>query len=269
MDVMRDPDPIEIWLPYVVVYAFMLGLFTVCQLKKDNSIIDIFWGTLLFIPLWVVIGLSGNTNPRPLVVACLVTIWGIRIAVNIGMRHNGEDFRYVEMRDALSDKGECCVYLGGFGLFFGQTTFAQINNASAFYAVLLSEEGFTILDGFGVGVWAIGFAIEVVADLQLEAFKNNPENRGRLLKTGLWRYSRHPNYFGEAVLWWGVYLLSASVKYGYYTFPSALMITLALRFVTGVPIMEKRLQSKPGFEAYAASTNAMMMWCPKEQAITP
>jgi steroid 5-alpha reductase family enzyme len=261
MDVMRDPEPMEIWLPFVSVYTLMLAVFTLCQLKKDNSISDVFWGSLFFVPLWVVVGVSGNTNPRPIVVACLVTVWGLRIAANIIQRHNGEDFRFAELRDVWSTKGQSCVYIAGFGLFVGQTTFAQINNASAFYSVLLSEEGFTVIDGFGVALWTIGFSIEVVADLQLKAFRGNPENKGKLLMTGLWRYSRHPNYFGEAVLWWGIYLLSASVKYGYYTFPSALLITLALRYLTGVPMMDKHLVDRAEFNEYAASTSSMVLWC--------
>lgn len=260
---MRDPDPMEIWLPYVCVYVLMLAVYFVSQVKKDNSISDFFWGTLFFLPLWVCLGVSGNTNPRPLIVSCLVTVWGLRIALNICQRHDGEDFRFAELREKWILKGNCFVYFASLMLFFAQTTFAQINNASAFYAVLLSEGGFTVLDAIGIAVWTFGFTWEVVADAQLRKFKRLPDSKGKLLQSGLWRYSRHPNFFGECVLWWGIYLISSSVQYGYYTFPSALLINLAIRFLSGVPLIEKRMELNPGFKEYAATTNAMVPWCPK------
>jgi len=264
---MRDPEPMEIWVPIASVYGLMLFVYLFCQIKLDNSYSDFFWGSLMFVPLWVCLGISRNTSPRALIVACLVSVWGLRIAANIGMRHDGEDFRFAELREKWQLKGQCFVYFASFLLFFGQTTFSHINNASAFYTVLLSEEGLTPIDAVGIFVWAVGFLIETTADAQLRAFKRHPENKGKLLMTGLWKYSRHPNFFGEAVLWWGIYLISVSVEYGYYTFLSALFITLSLRYLTGVPMIEKRMSLNPKFKEYEASTSPMLLWCPKKQYI--
>jgi len=111
---------------------------------------------------------------------------------------------------------------------------------------------------------SLGLGIETIADLQLYYFKKNPKNHGLFLKSGLWRYSRHPNYFGEAVLWWGLYILACSVSNGWITFYSPLIITLLLRFVSGVPLLEKEFAKRPGFKQYCEETNVFIPWFYKQ-----
>jgi steroid 5-alpha reductase family enzyme len=122
----------------------------------------------------------------------------------------------------------------------------------------------TTLDYIGAGVFLLGFIIEAVADQQLQNFKNSPKKvPGTVLKTGLWRYTRHPNYFGESLLWWGLYLITCSLPQGYQYFFSPLIITLLLRYVSGVPLLEKHFAKNPDFQAYAKVTSIFVPWFPK------
>jgi steroid 5-alpha reductase family enzyme len=105
-----------------------------------------------------------------------------------------------------------------------------------------------------------------VADLQLKFFKKNPENKGKFMTCGLWRFSRHPNYFGEAVFWWGIFIVACSCEKGWITFYSPLIITLLLRYVSGVPLLEAEFKKRPGFEEYAKEVNCFIPWFPKKSA---
>jgi steroid 5-alpha reductase family enzyme len=116
------------------------------------------------------------------------------------------------------------------------------------------------LDVIGAAIWLFGFLFEIVADYQLQAFRDDPSNRGKLIKSGLWRYSRHPNYFGEAVLWWGIFLIACSVEYGWITVYAPLFITILVRFVSGVPLLENKYKSRPEFQIYMKETNVFCPW---------
>ena len=120
-------------------------------------------------------------------------------------------------------------------------------------------------DYAGYVVFAIGFLFEWVGDEQLKAhIANEDVNKGKFCKRGLWRYTRHPNYFGDALLWWGFYLMALALPKGYWTFFGPLVMTLLLRFVSGVTLLEKKQSKHPEFAQYAAETNAFVPWCPKQ-----
>lgn len=126
-------------------------------------------------------------------------------------------------------------------IFMMQAFFSLIVNAPALFVCIFSTEGFFPTDAIGAAVWAIGFIFEVVGDYQLQKFREDPSpDKGRVIKTGLWRYTRHPNYFGEAVLQWGYYLIACSIDYGWITFFGPLFITFLVRFFSGVPMLEKK-----------------------------
>lgn len=133
-------------------------------------------------------------------------------------------------------------------------------NSSALFISLWSPDEFYLLDYIGAGLWFIGFLFELIADFQLSIFRKNPMNKGKLLTTGLWRYSRHPNYFGEAVMWWGIYIICCSIEMGWITFFSALITTLLLRYVSGVPILENKYSSREDFKIYMKQTNCFIPW---------
>ena len=116
----------------------------------------------------------------------------------------------------------------------------------------------------GVLVWLMGFVLEAVADYQLKVFIKNPKNKGQVIQTGLWAYSRHPNYFGEAVLWWGIYITGIGCGAPWYVVLGPITITLMLRYVTGVPMLEKRNMNKPGYIDYKERTSIFVPWAPKK-----
>ncbi|MCL6571176.1 MAG: DUF1295 domain-containing protein [Bacillus sp. (in: Bacteria)] len=117
------------------------------------------------------------------------------------------------------------------------------------------EEGLGFLDYIGLATWIVGFFFEVVGDHQLKKFTNKPENKGKLMKYGLWKYTRHPNYFGEATMWWGIFLIALSSPNGWVAIISPMIITLLLLFVSGVPLLEKKYKDHPEFKAYANRTS--------------
>jgi steroid 5-alpha reductase family enzyme len=121
-----------------------------------------------------------------------------------------------------------------------------------------------MLDYVGVAIWLIGFLYETVADFQLLLFKRNPENRGAIMTKGLWRYSRHPNYFGEALLWWGPFLIALGTPFGIWTVISPLTIAFLLLRVSGIPMLEKKYENRQDFAAYKDRTNAFIPWPPKK-----
>jgi len=149
-----------------------------------------------------------------------------------------------------------------------------INNASILYVNLwsvhtefdtktlkFSGPPLKFLDILGVIIWALGFLIEVISDRQLANHLANPKpGTGKFIKSGLWRYSRHPNYFGEAVLWWGIYVIALNLKYGWATFFAPAFITFLLRFVSGVPFPEKKYKSNPEWQQYCKETNVFCLW---------
>jgi steroid 5-alpha reductase family enzyme len=126
------------------------------------------------------------------------------------------------------------------------------------------REDLTVIDFLGICVWCIGFIFEAVGDYQLRAFKKRPENKGKIMTTGLWKYTRHPNYFGEVIVWWGIFLLALSVKNGWMAVVSPLLISFLILRVSGVTMLEKKYAGNPDFEAYAKRTNAFFPWFAKK-----
>ena len=122
----------------------------------------------------------------------------------------------------------------------------------------------TYLDFIGLLLWGIGFLFETVGDAQLKSFLQQSENKGKLITTGLWRYTRHPNYFGEALIWWAIMLLAIQVPYGIYSLLSPILITILLLFVSGIPLLEKKYRDRPDFIAYSKRTSLFFPWFPKK-----
>jgi steroid 5-alpha reductase family enzyme len=196
-------------------------------------------------------------------VTVLTSAWGIRLAAHVASRTRGkpEDFRYAEMRRRWGKRAPLFSYTHVFIL---QGVLLLI---VAYPIVLIHAHPSVpigITDMLGVLVWCGGFAMEAAADAQLSRFarfRKSPENP--ILTDGLWRFSRHPNYFGEAVLWWGIFLLTVRVPWGWTGVISPLLIGFLLRFVSGVPLLEKKYADNPWFREYAKRTSVFVPWFPK------
>jgi steroid 5-alpha reductase family enzyme len=245
------------------VLTLFTGLWLVSLLVKNSSIVDMWWGPgLLLIGATYKFTSTGAHN-RSTLVLWLLAIWALRLAWHIGARNigHGEDFRYAKWR---RERGASWWWFSYFKVFVLQAVIAWIVAIPLFYAMTRPEPvHFTVWDGAAVIVFAIGFCFEVIGDEQLRRFKNNPANKGRVLDTGLWRYTRHPNYFGEAVMWWGFGLFSVAAG-GYAGLIGPAIMTFLLIRVSGVALLEQTLMdAKPGYRDYVLSTSAFLPLPPR------
>lgn len=241
-------------------YFFLFFIFGTAL--KNNSIVDFGWGIgFVLLSFYTMIRLS-NFGLVSLITTTLVTLWGVRLFYHIFKRNVGkpEDFRYANWR---REWGKWVIPRAFLQVYMLQGLFMF---TIGFPIVLIHERtgvGLNLMTVLGVVIWVIGYFFEVVGDAQLAAFKKEPKNKGRLITSGLWRYTRHPNYFGEATMWWGIWLIGLSVGVAWWSIISPVAITYLLRFVSGVPMLEKAMAKRPGFEAYAAKTNAFIPWFTK------
>jgi len=240
----------------VTVIIFTL-LWLVSVALRDASIVDIFWG-LGFVAIgWFYLATVPDVpTGRGWLVCSLVTLWGLRLALHIGIRNAGagEDFRYRKWRD---NAGTNFWWISYFKVFLLQAVLLWIVSSPLMLAQLDGPDiGRAALDVVAVVFWAVGFLFEVVADWQLMQFKREPAHRGQILRSGLWSLSRHPNYFGEAVLWWGFGLLAFPTG-GWLALLGPLMITFLLRRVSGVTMLDAALvDRRPDYSDYIRSTPA-------------
>ena len=232
---------------------------------RDASIVDICWGLGFVVLAWLYCFLSpAALTPRSWLVAALITLWGARLSLHIFLRHHGEgeDPRYQAMR---TSQGPAFWWRSLFTVFWLQAAILWFVALPLLVAVrATAPAGLTAVDGLGVLLFAVGFGFEVVGDYQLERFRADPANRGKVLDSGLWRYTRHPNYFGDATMWWGVFAMAASTPHGWLTVLSPSLMTLLLMRVSGVTLLEDGLKaSKPGYRAYIDRTPAFFPWFPR------
>ena len=249
----------------LVILALMTLLWLVSLALKNSSIVDIFWGTGFVITNWVYFALTPDGFPlRKWLIGILVTIWGLRLALYILWRNWGkpEDFRYQVWR---KEAGSNWWWQSFFRVFLLQGVLMWIISAPLLAAQLGEKPVHLILfDVLGVVVWAIGFFFESACDLQLARFKANPANKGKVMDQGVWRFTRHPNYFGDSAQWWGYYLISAFAG-GWWTIFSPILMTLFLLRVSGVALLEKTLETRPGYKEYIEKTSAFIPWFPRKK----
>lgn len=245
-----------------IIIGMMIILWLLSLALKNSSIVDIFWGTGFVIVNLVTFCLSQQTI-RQILLTVLVTMWGLRLSTHILLRNKGkpEDFRYAEWR---RENGPQWWWVSFFKVFALQGILLLI-----IAIPLLAVQGarqvksLTLLDCFGIVVWTIGFLFEVVGDYQLAVFKSNPLDKGKVMTTGLWRYTRHPNYFGDAVQWWGFYILAAASG-SWWTVLSPVIMTILLLRISGVTLLERTMRARPGYQEYMRTTNAFLPWFPRQ-----
>ena len=244
------------------VFVYMIAVFLIAVLAKDNSIVDVAWGPGFILVAVVTFWLRPGFEARHLLITLLVAIWGLRLAIHIFLRNwgRGEDFRYAKWR---KDWGRWFIPRSFFQVFMLQGIFMLIISSPLVLVNRSPESGLTLLDALGGILWFIGFLFEAVGDYQLKRFKQKPESKGKIMTTGLWKYARHPNYFGEATLWWGIWLIALSVDSGWAAIISPLTISFLLLKVSGVKMLEKKYAGNEEFAAYARRTSPFFPWFPK------
>jgi len=246
--------------------AAMLTLWLLSLTLRDASIVDVFWGLGFALVAWVAFVLGEGTPARKLLVAGAATLWGLRLAGHLAWRNHGtgEDPRYRRMRRHHGERFWIVSLATVFGL---QGVLPFVVSLPLQVAQALPGPPLGLFDLAGAALFAAGLAFETVGDLQLARFKADPANQGRVMDRGLWRYTRHPNYFGDAVAWWGLGLMACAVPGGFLALVSPVVMNVLLLRVSGVALLERSLRrSKPGYADYVARTSAFFPRPPRDPA---
>lgn len=250
----------------IAIAAMMLIMWLVSLIRKDASIVDIAWGSGFVIVAWTAYSFSDHVatdRGRSLIVPVLTTIWGLRLTVYLFWRNHGkpEDYRYQAMRTRWGSAFPLVSLLTVFSL---QGAVMWVVSLPVQVGSALTNQSANWLLVIGIMVWFIGLVFESVGDWQLARFKTNPKNQGRVLDSGLWRYTRHPNYFGDFLVWWGIYLVTLSLTGMWWTIIGPMVMSIFLMQISGVTLLEKTLtKSKPDYVHYAERTNAFFPGRPR------
>ncbi len=246
------------------LFCYMCALFVIALIRRDNGIADVGYGIGFIVLSIAVLLASPVLTTFALVLVALVIVWGIRLATRIYRKNHGkpEDFRYKAWRDAWGawflPRSFLQVYmLQGLVIFI----VALPVTLSLAYPAATATPWLAVL---GAALWCIGFFFESRADAELDRFIGALENKGRVMMGGLWKFSRHPNYFGESLMWWGIAIAAAGISaVPLVGFVAPLLITFLLLKVSGVPMLEKRWEGNPEWEAYKARTSVFIPLPPR------
>jgi steroid 5-alpha reductase family enzyme len=242
-----------------VLVIYMLCIFLLALRLKDNSIVDIAYGLAFITAASAAAFAEEASHPRFILLYTMVILWGLRLAVHLLFRKrgHGEDFRYRKWRE---EWGSSFLIRSFFQIYILQGIVVLIVASPVLHTAARPGAPLGALDLAGVCIWTAGFLFEAVGDWQLLRFKRDPLNKGKIITTGLWRYTRHPNYFGECSLWWGVYLVALGSPGAWWTIISPLSINFLLLYVSGIPMLEKKYEGNPAFEDYKRRTSPLIPW---------
>lgn len=249
----------------LLVFVLVTLLWVLSVIIKNVSIVDLFWGFGFVVVNAFYVLTSGELNTRKILLLILVSIWGLRLSIYLAWRNlgKGEDFRYQEFRRKYGP--ERYWWISYFQTFILQGVLMMIISLPLLAISAGSGSGTPgVIDFIGVFVWLTGIAFEAGGDFQLARFKGNPKNKGKVLDTGFWKYTRHPNYFGDSAVWWAYALFSIAAG-GYWQIIGSVIMTLLIIKVSGVTLLEKTLiESKPKYHEYIRKTSAFLPWFPKK-----
>lgn len=255
----------------VALFAAILLLWRYSVQIKDVSFIDAFWPFGMVLLAWATWAQSGAPGARSHLLLGLTTLWGMRLAWHLWTRWraHGEDPRYTKiMASTTAKKGWSWSKTALISVFLTQAPLLFITCLPAQLGIWASDGGRTVLGplaAFGAVVALIGIAFESIGDAQLNRFRSDPANKGKVLDTGLWRYTRHPNYFGDACTWWGIWLVAAETgQPGWISIVGPIFLTFTLTKWSGKPLLEKGMKkTRPEYAAYVARTSGFFPWPPK------
>lgn len=246
-----------------LIVSFMSLLWVVSVIKKNASIVDAFWGFGFVLLVWFYFFQSEGIEERKLLITALVSIWGLRLSIFIGKRNWGkeEDFRYQKFREDFG--AHRYWWVSFFQTFLLQGVLLWMISAPLLGAQSGANQELNYIDCIAILIWLIGFAFEAGGDYQLARFKKNPNNKGKVLRTGFWKYTRHPNYFGDGFQWIAFSLFSVA-NGCYLPILSAVLMNFMLVKISGVALLERTLsKTKPQYQDYVAKTPAYIPWFPK------
>jgi steroid 5-alpha reductase family enzyme len=240
----------------------MLGLWALSLRLRDSSIVDLFWGPAFALIAWLTV-LEAGATPRGLLVSALVTAWGLRLAGYLAWRNlgHGEDRRYTAMR---LRHGDAWWWRSLFIVFGLQGALAWLVSWPVRAAVTTPASPWGWTDALGVTLVVIGVSFEALGDWQLARFKAQPANKGRVMDQGLWRYTRHPNYFGDFVTWWGLGVFGLASG-AWWSLVGPLVMSVLLVKVSGKALLEQGMKQRPGYAEYVARTSGFIPWPPRSR----
>lgn len=242
-------------LGLVLLFVYLSSMVAFAYYVGDTSIANFTWGGgVMLISLFTFFTMSTHLA-RQWLVTYMIVWWASRLIMHVYKRYTGTDPRFKAWKwQGFKAFIMNCIWI------YGQVIMIAIMSYPIVLINTSQVPGLTLLDVCGIVLWLFGYRYEAVADQQLLKFMRNPNNKGHVLKTGLWRYSRHPNYFGETCMWWGIFVIALSVPYGWTAIVAPITITFLLRFVTGVPLLEHAMKDNPEYQAYKKTTNAFIPW---------
>jgi len=238
------------------MFVYMTFWFIIAKRRNRLDTVDAAWGGGFVLMAWLVV--LQQPSVRTYMVAAMVTAWSARLTYYLAQRsrRNGEDQRYAEL--AKKHKHVWPWAYGGIfllqGLIVVLVGLPIITNAG------LALPDLRLFFTIGYVIWALGFYIEYKADSELRQFKANKNNTGKVLDTGLWQHSRHPNYFGELLQWWGIGLVAVQTSFGWIGLIGPVILTILIRYVSGIPTIEKRRDGDKAYQDYKQRTNPLLPW---------
>ena len=259
----------------ITLFIYIFIAFIVGTVKKNMGIMDIFYGPAYFVvaitSLISNIILTSSLSIRQVIVTILVLIWAIRLAGYVYIRKRGktEDYRYKTIRDrwktnvALKSFFKIFLFQGIIVYLVAITVwFVNVSDNPPLVS-LLDFGGITLW--LGTIIWLIGFLFETIADFSLYKFLQKPENKGKIMRKSLWKYSMHPNYFGEVTQWWGLFVIALAVPFGFVTIVGPAYITFQIIKISGVKLLDKRYAENEEYQTYKRKTSAFIPWFPKKE----
>lgn len=255
---------------FVILAIIMTALWLYCVRIRDVSVIDAFWPLGMVILAWTSALMAESAPARTALLVGLTSLWGMRLSIHLfsRWRAHGVDPRYAAILGRLMDKK---------GWSFAKASFLQVFAMQCVLLIIVclpaqlgqlspTPIDIGLLGWIGAAIAVTGIVFETVGDAQLKAFRENPANSGKVLDTGLWRYTRHPNYFGDACTWWGIWLVAAETQPGLYSVIGPILLTVLLTRVSGVPMLEHRLKkNRPEYDAYLRRTSSFFPWPPRSE----
>lgn len=239
-----------------IIFVLTTALWAVSVAVRDTSIVDIFWGAGFVVVAWATYAAADGAADRRLLLAVLTTLWGLRLTVHLARRNlgKGEDFRYRAMRARHGDRWPLRSL---WAVFWGQGVLMWIVSLPVQAGQIdATPDALGGLDLAGTLVFAVGLAFEAVGDWQLTRFKADPANAGRVMDRGLWAWTRHPNYFGDFTVWWGLYLVALATGSAWWSIVGPIVMSVLLIRVSGAALLEKSLaKRRPGYAEYVARTS--------------
>lgn len=257
----------------LIVLVYTTYFFFIAKERKNNSIIDIAYGPGFIVTAFFLACIQLTYNPLPTfgsIIFILIIIWGARLSYRIFKKNRvkGEDFRYKAWREEWSKQGHDYFLVRSYVQIFVLQgiiiSLVLVPFTLSVSADLLNTSGYVLALLFGLALWIVGFVFEAVGDAQLDRFIKHKHVHGlTIMKSGLWKYTRHPNYFGESMMWWGISIIAFGATMSLFVFVSPFIITGLLLFVSGVPMLEKKWEGNEEWEHYKKKTSVFFPLPPK------